>query len=174
MHTLTLGLGCAAVLGWTALAHGADPTTGKVEARTADGKVVAATTFRASKLIGLNVRNHNNEKLGTVEDFVVNVDNGKVNYAALGVGGLFGLGEKMFAIPFNAMTFVHDKNEMHFVINMSKEKLQAAPGFDKNNWPDFADPNWAQQIENYYQASETKTKATENRPATTTAPATNR
>jgi sporulation protein YlmC with PRC-barrel domain len=62
---------------------------------------VAVTTFRASKLTGLHVRNHQGEKLGTIDDLVINLPTGKVGYATVGVGGVVGIGEKLFAIPFS-------------------------------------------------------------------------
>ena len=154
-----VGLGFLAALGWAAIALGADPPSNvRTGANVGTGsKVVAATTFRASKLTGLYVRNHQGEKLGTIDDLVIHLPTGRVAYAAVGVGGVVGIGEKLFAIPFSAMTFEHGKDEMHFVIDMPKEKLQAAPGFDKHDWPNFADPNWAERIDNYYRNAETKT-----------------
>jgi sporulation protein YlmC with PRC-barrel domain len=114
-------------------------------------KVVVAKSFPASKLEGLNVRNEAGEKLGVVHDTVINVETGKVAYVALSHGGgVLGVGSKLFAVPFNQIKFVHGKDEMWFVLNIQKEKLEAAPGFDNNAWPDFADEKWIQQIDTYY------------------------
>src|SRR5262245_4419269 len=95
------------------------------------GKVTADTAFRASKLMGRHVRNMQGEDVGKIEDFVLDIGNGRVAYVAMGVGGFLGVGEKLFAVPFNQLKFNHGKDDMHFVIDMSKEKLKAAPGFDK-------------------------------------------
>jgi len=129
----------------------------------ADKKILAAKTFRASKITGLNVRNMQGEKLGTIDDFVVDVSTGKISYAALSVGGILGLGDKLFAVPYQNLAFDHGQDEMFFVLDMPKEKLQAAPGFDKSNWPNFADPSWSTKIDQYYQKKEveTRTKRTE-------------
>jgi len=119
-------------------------------------------TYRATKLVGMSVRNPQGEKLGTVDDLVINMGNGQISYVALGFGGILGLGEKLFAVPFNQLKFEQTSNDTYFVLNVSKEKLKAAPGFDKSHWPDLADPNWAQEIDKYYQAEHKTTTTTPN------------
>lgn len=136
------------------LAYGAEPTA-PVRTDNTGSKILVAKTFRASKLMGMSVRNAEGEKLGTIEDLVMHLENGKVAYAALGVGGVLGIGEKLFAIPYSQLKFNHGKDEMFFVLNMSKEKLKTAPGFDKSNWPDVADPKWAEEIDTYYRQAQT-------------------
>jgi sporulation protein YlmC with PRC-barrel domain len=140
------------VLGATAIAFAADPAPGT--------KVAGTTSFRASKLEGMPVRNPAGEKLGSVHDLVIDVANGKVAYVAMSFGGILGFGEKLFAVPFNQLKFEHGQDEMHFVIDVSKERLKNAPGFDKSNWPNFADPHWSEHIDKYYSTPETRTKET--------------
>jgi sporulation protein YlmC with PRC-barrel domain len=113
-------------------------------------KVGVAKSFRASKLTGLSVKNTEGESLGSVEDIVMDVESGKVAYVALSFGGVFGVGDKLFAVPYRQMKFMHGKDEMYFVLNVPKDRLKAAPGFDKNNWPDFADPSWMKTIDDFY------------------------
>jgi sporulation protein YlmC with PRC-barrel domain len=127
------------------------------------GKVGVATVFPSKKLTGLNVRNPQGEKIGTIEDLVISLQDGKVQYVALSVGGVLGIGDKLFAVPFEEIRFNHGKDEMYFVLDISKEKLEAAPGFEKSNWPDFADPQWKSQVDTYYRNNRTGTAA---RPAT--------
>jgi sporulation protein YlmC with PRC-barrel domain len=147
-----LALGVA--LSYTATVQGADPAQ-------PFGKILVAKTFQASKLIGLNVRNKEGEKLGTVHDLVFNIETGKIAYVALSVGGVLGVGEKLFAVPYNQLAFDHGKNEQFFVLDMAKEKLEAAPGFNKSDWPNFADPNWTNKIDSYYtrERTEVRTKS---------------
>jgi sporulation protein YlmC with PRC-barrel domain len=157
MRTLAFTL---AALGITVAAFAADPNAKPTNTNPNNQKVLAATAFRASKLTGLNVRNTAGEKLGTVDDMVVDVRTGKISYIALGVGGVLGIGEKLFAVPYSELKFNHGKDEMFFVLDMSVEKIKAAPGFDKRDWPNFADPNWSQHIDKYYQRAETKKTTT--------------
>jgi len=120
-------------------------------------KLLVAKTYRASKLHGLNVRNSQGEKIGTIDDFVINIEKGNVAYVALGFGGLLGVGEKLFAVPYDQVKFAIAKDgEMFFVMDMDKEKLRAAPGFHKNDWPDFADPNWSREVDAYYHQAKAK------------------
>jgi len=123
-------------------------------------KVPNMVTYRASKLVGMSVRNDQNERVGTIDDLVINMDNGQIAYAALGFGGVLGLGEKLFAVPFNQFKFDNDKNDPHFVLNVSRDRLKAAPGFDKNHWPDLADPNWSQAVDKYYRTEQKTTTTT--------------
>jgi sporulation protein YlmC with PRC-barrel domain len=113
-------------------------------------KVVAAKTMLASKLTGLNVRNKQDEQLGTVNDIVIDVSNGRVVYIALSVGGVLGVGNKLFAVPYDALQFKYGRDEQVFVMDIQPEKLKSAPGFDQSHWPDFADPAFRQKIDDYY------------------------
>jgi sporulation protein YlmC with PRC-barrel domain len=160
MRTFVIAL--AAIVA-SAAAYSADPPVNKSAAATPQNpnqKVLVSTTFRASKLMGLHVRNTAGEKLGTVDDMVVNVATGKIDYVAMGVGGVLGLGEKLLAIPYSEMKFNFGKDENFFVVNMSLEKVKAAPGFDKRDWPNVADPKWREEIDKYYQQAETKKTTT--------------
>jgi hypothetical protein len=103
---------------------------------------------------GASVVNTKGETLGSVDDVVVDLESGKVGYAALSVGGVLGIGDKLFAVPFEEFKITHDtNNNISFVLDVSKERLENAPGFDKAHWPDFASPQWKSQIDNYYHPS---------------------
>jgi len=118
-----------------------------------EGKQTIAfeTVFRASKVKGMDVRNDANENLGDVNELVIDMKDGHVKYLALSFGSVFTGGNKLFAVPLNAFTLKHDNNKTFFVLHVSQEALKNAPGFDKNNWPNTADPNWAKDIDSFYQ-----------------------
>ena len=108
-----------------------------------------ADIYRASKVIGADVENPQGEKLGDIKDVVFDPETGRARYAVLAFGGFLGLGEKYFAVPWTALTSkAGEKGD--FILNMDKEKLKNAPGFDKNNWPNMADRSWAEQVYAYY------------------------
>ena len=90
---------------------------------------------KASKLIGMQVRNTKNENLGKIADLVLDQKSGKVAYAALSVGGVLGVGDKLVAVPFEA--FTPNPGQDGLVLNIDKQRLQQAPGFSQNNWPDL-------------------------------------
>lgn len=102
----------------------------------------------ADTLEGDDVINANGENLGEIKDIMIDVRSGRVAYAVLASGGLLGVGDKLFAIPWSALTL--DANRKCFVLNVDKERLKNAPGFDKHHWPSMSDPAWAQQIHSYY------------------------
>ncbi len=85
---------------------------------------------------------------------VVDFNSGKIAYAALDFGGFLGIGDKYFAVPWNAFSerdrSPQNANEHVLVLNVSKERLKNAPGFDKDHWPDMANPNWSQDVDRYY------------------------
>jgi sporulation protein YlmC with PRC-barrel domain len=121
---------------------------------TAENQAVAyETVFRASKIKGMEVRNAANEHLGSIDDMVVELTKGHVQYLALSFGSWFTGGNKLFAVPLTSCTLTHDNNKTFFTVHVSPEALKNAPGFDKTNWPDTADPNWAKSIDSYYERS---------------------
>lgn len=90
----------------------------------------------SSTLMHNDVVNLKGEGLGEIKDFMIDTENGRVVYAVLSFGGLWGLGDKLFALPMDALR-VDTKNE-RFVTDLRKDQLENAPGFDKNNWPKTA------------------------------------
>ncbi|MGV8916973.1 MAG: PRC-barrel domain-containing protein [Pseudomonas sp.] len=102
----------------------------------------------ANTLIGNDVYNHNDENLGDIKEIMLDIRSGKVAYAVLSFGGFLGLGEKLFAVPWGAMTL--DTVNKRFVLNVEKERLKNAPGFDTDNWPDMADQSWTDEVHSFY------------------------
>ncbi len=116
----------------------------------------AVVAIRSSKAIGTAVKNLADENLGKIEDIVFDPQEGSVNYAVLSFGGFLGVGDKWFAIPWDSFKVKYEndtKDKFHFVLDVDKERLKNAPGFDKSRFPNLGDPNWAEEIEVYYRAS---------------------
>jgi sporulation protein YlmC with PRC-barrel domain len=102
----------------------------------------------ASTLAGDRVRNSAGEDLGKIEELMIDIPSGRIGYAVLSFGGFLGMGNKLFAVPWDSLTL--DEHEHEFVLNVDKQTLENAPGFDKDNWPDMADPTWGTQVHSYY------------------------
>jgi sporulation protein YlmC with PRC-barrel domain len=102
----------------------------------------------ASTLEGDAVRNSAGEDLGKIEDIMLDVRSGQIAYAVLSFGGFLGVGNKLFAVPWSALTL--DTDNECFVLDVSKDRLKDAPGFDKDHWPSMADPRWQSEINTYY------------------------
>ena len=102
----------------------------------------------AGTLIGNDVYNHKGEDLGDIKEIMLDVRSGKVSYAVLSFGGFLGMGEKLFAVPWSALTL--DTKNKRFVLNVEKDRLEHAPGFDKDKWPNMVDESWAKDIHAWY------------------------
>jgi sporulation protein YlmC with PRC-barrel domain len=102
----------------------------------------------ASTLTGDRVRNNAGEDLGTIDEIMIDTATGRVAYAVLSYGGFLGMGDKLFAIPWRAFTL--DQENEEFILDVSKQTLESAPGFDKDNWPDMTNPEWETQIHSFY------------------------
>ena len=103
--------------------------------------------WRSSKLVGIDVHNAANDKVGEIEELIVD-KSGKIEKAILGVGGFLGMGEKLFAVPWGVLKL--DSVNQRFILDVDKDHLKSAPGFDKDHWPDMADQSWASEIDTYY------------------------
>lgn len=104
----------------------------------------------AGTLKGDSVRNEADEKLGEVTDIMLDVPTGRVAYAVMSVGGVLGMGTKLFAIPWSALSL--DAENKCFRLNVAKERFDDAPGFDKDHWPTMADQRWAEDVHSFYDA----------------------
>ena len=113
--------------------------------KTARGSYTAVVK---KSILGAKVVNAEREDLGTIEDLVIDSRDSRVAYAILSFGGFLGVGDKHFAIPWQALTL--DPSEKVAVLNINKERLTNAPGFDRDNWPDMTDSNWATKIHSHY------------------------
>jgi sporulation protein YlmC with PRC-barrel domain len=99
-------------------------------------------------LLGNDVYNDEGKDLGDIKEIMLDMASGKISYAVLAFGAFLGMGEKLFAVPWDALTL--DTERKRFVLNVEKERLKRAPGFDKDKWPNMADQSWANEIHAYY------------------------
>lgn len=79
---------------------------------------------------------------------MMDTSNGKISYAVISFGGVLGMGDQLFAVPWGQLTVDHANKCL--VVNVSKDRLKDAPGFDNDNWPNSADPSFATALNTYY------------------------
>ena len=113
-----------------------------------DGEGPGPEVMGADTLLGNDVYSQNDEDLGDIKEIMLDMRTGKVSYAVLSYGGFLGVGEKLFAVPWQALKL--DTENKRFILNVDSAKLDSAPGFDKDHWPNMADPTWANSIHSYY------------------------
>lgn len=104
---------------------------------------------KTADVIGKSVIGVDNDKLGKIEEIVIDKVSGQVRYAVLSFGGFMGMGSDFYALPWAMFDYQDDEDA--FKINVSKEKLKSATGFNKDEWPDFADEEWINKVHNYYE-----------------------
>jgi sporulation protein YlmC with PRC-barrel domain len=102
----------------------------------------------SGSLSGTAVENSHGEDLGHLEEIMLDLDNGRVAYAVLSFGGVLGIGNKLFAVPWEALAI--DTYDKKIILDVSREHLEEAPGFDKDNWPHTADRSWLDEVYDYY------------------------
>lgn len=127
------------------LGTGPRATSGSSGARTGGAKIIGGhpdnggpgpQLMAADTLAGDPVVNRQGENLGEIQDIMIDVPSGSVGYAVLSFGGVPD-GDKLFAIPWNAL--ILDADNQQFILDVPKGRLEAAPGFDKDHWPARAD-----------------------------------
>ena len=131
-------------LAGSAASEGARITGG----RRVDDAGPGSEVMAASSLEGEAVLDATGETLGEIEEIMLDVKSGRIAYAVLAVGGFLGIGEKYFAVPWRALAL--DADRKCFVLDVDKDTLANAPGFDKDHWPSMADETWAAEVHRFY------------------------
>jgi sporulation protein YlmC with PRC-barrel domain len=108
-------------------------------------------TLGATTLTGDRVVNLAGEDIGRIEELMIDVTTGRVAYAVLSFGGFLGIGNKLFALPWSALTV--DEGKKRFVVNVTRESLEKMPGFDKDHWPDLNDLEYATGVYHHWGAT---------------------
>jgi sporulation protein YlmC with PRC-barrel domain len=121
---------------------------GETMAQTPGGTpfVLSASSMESDKVV-----NPKGEDLGSIEELMVDVNSGRIAYAVLSFGGILGIGNKLFAIPWDALKL--DTVNERFILDVDKQMLEDAPGFDKDNWPkttEHENDTWMMEVYNYY------------------------
>jgi sporulation protein YlmC with PRC-barrel domain len=108
----------------------------------------AGAILSAGTLTGDDVCNSKGETLGSIQEIMLDTERGEISYAVLSSGGFLGMGDRLFAVPWSSLKL--DAENKRFILDVSADRLKAAPGFDKSHWPDMADAAWATSIHSYY------------------------
>lgn len=117
--------------------------------KTSEKSVAMYGVVSASQIIGETVVNRQSENVGKIDELVIDAKRNRIVYAVLSFGGFMGMGNKLFAMPWEAFEFSATDNKL--ILNVDKKKLETAPGFEKGDkWPDFKDQLWGESIYNYY------------------------
>lgn len=109
---------------------------------------LGSRVLSASTLDDDDIYNLKGQKLGSIKEIMLDINTGRVCYVVLSFGGFLSMGEKLFAVPWSALTV--DTENKRFLMDTDEERLKEAPGFDTDNWPNMADPIWEKKVHSYY------------------------
>lgn len=104
--------------------------------------------MRSSTIVDSAVRNLKGDDLGKIHELMIDVATGRIAYAVLAYGGFLGMGDKLFAIPWEAL--MKRSDERQYVLDLDEETLKTAPGFDRDHYPTTADTNWLSKVYTHY------------------------
>lgn len=105
--------------------------------------VMAASTFEGDKILSTD-----GDEVGKVKEIMLDVKGGRLAYVVMSSGGFLGIGDKLLAVPWSALTV--DTTRKCFLLALSSERVKNAPGFDKDHWPSMADRTWATSIHQHF------------------------
>ena len=103
-------------------------------------------SHRISKILGSDVRTKSGEKIGDIRDIVLDA-NGTIRLAIVSTGGFLGVGDRLHAVPWDALTL--GPKDDH-ILDIDRARLQAAPGFTSRTWPNLGDERWLADNRHYY------------------------
>ena len=112
-------------------------------------KITSGSLIAAEKVEGTNVYNLQGEKLGTVEDIMIDKISGRAIYAVMSFGGFLGMGEKQHPLSWSSLRY--DERQGGYVVNLDKKMLESAPSYDMDE--DFLwTPEYGRRVDKYYNA----------------------
>lgn len=141
-----IALSIALAIGFHVHAQTAPPTGAAASTPSATPQQHAL--YRGSRIIGTNVRDAKDRKIGQIKDLILDGGRGEVAYAVVNFGGVMGVGKKFHAIPWQALQPSDDGN--YYILHADRETINQAPGFDKARWPDMTDRKWNAEIDRYW------------------------
>ena len=103
---------------------------------------------KSSQLIGMTVKNRQDEKIGKVDNFTVDLPAGRIVAVIISTGGFIGIGNELSAVPPTALQFNAERDTLQ--LDATKESLVSAPHFQSNQWPDLAQPGYAGGVYHAY------------------------
>ncbi|MGE0666787.1 MAG: PRC-barrel domain-containing protein [Sphingomonadales bacterium] len=105
----------------------------------------------SDRVEGTTVYNASGEKIGSIENVMIDKLSGKVAYADMSFGGFLGIGDKHHPLPWSVLNYSTEMDG--YVVNIDKERLKNAPTFEANEKPKWEDEGWGKLVHSYYGAT---------------------
>jgi|SRR5271170_2209686 len=113
-------------------------------------KLVTDQVITARRLEGTSVYSATGEKVGSIEDVMIDKVSGRVAYAVLAFGGFLGMGERHHPLPWSILKY--DTGMSAYVVALDAEILKDAPSFGSSDDVSWADEGWGRRVHDYYKA----------------------
>jgi sporulation protein YlmC with PRC-barrel domain len=127
------------------------------EAASQAGAPAGASDFRASSIIGLTVRNESGDRLGKVQDLIVNLTSQSTPFAIIEYGGAVGLGVTRIAVPLTDLKWSNEPKQL--TLTATKEQLEAASPLPTGGWAAVAGEDWLSTVDRFYGQPSTAAQA---------------
>jgi sporulation protein YlmC with PRC-barrel domain len=114
-------------------------------------KPTGGRLIAADKVNGTNVYNTAGEKIGSVEDVMIDKTSGRIAYAVMSFGGFLGMGEKHHPLPWSTLRY--DQEKGGYVVPVSKEQLQDAPSYVAREAMRLDDETFGRSVHDFYKAT---------------------
>ncbi|MBI4286383.1 MAG: PRC-barrel domain-containing protein [Chloroflexi bacterium] len=105
-------------------------------------------TLPGTRLLQYDVINPDGQDLGQVENFIIDMSQGRIAFLVVSFGGILGLTDKWFALPWEILTWSPDDKK--FILDMPREVLEQAPGLSKERWPEDIELSWLRECYTHY------------------------
>lgn len=115
-------------------------------------KQPVAKAVKASDIIGMEVRNMQNETIGDVKDIIVHLGGARVVGVVVSTGGFLGMGDTLSVVPASKLKATPDGNDL--MMDATKETLKNAPRFSANQWPDVGSPGYIKEVNKAYRVND--------------------
>jgi PRC-barrel domain len=102
----------------------------------------------AAKVAGTPVYNPAGERLGTIEDLMLDKRAGRVAYAVMSFGGFLGIGERYHPLPWSVLRY--DVARGGYVVDIDRDRLEGAPAYAVGAAPDWASRDWGKRVDDYW------------------------
>lgn len=101
----------------------------------------------SDRVEGTNVYNERGEKLGSIDDLMIDKRSGQVRYAVMEFGGLLGMGSDRYPLPWNMLKY--DLAREGYVVPLAKDRLEGAPRYPNDRVPDYT-TDYGRQVDSYW------------------------
>ncbi len=102
----------------------------------------------ADKVEGTAVYDRAGEKLGSIHNVMIDKHSGHVVYAVMSFGGFLGVGERYHPLPWGVLRY--DTKQGGYVVHLTREQLEAAPTYGRDEAPNYDDRAWGKKVYDYY------------------------